>query len=599
MLGRLVAVGALWVALAAIGAAPAGAASVSVSPEPVHGTVTDDWAQINCGDGGDDCHGSYAVPAEDVEVVTLTATPSAGYSFESWTGCGLGSDGNTCQLVLRSTDSRTVTATFEDTTPPTVTLTSPGDGSLYGPGQTIPLGASAADGTGIVSRVEFLLTKPGSSSVTVVDSSAPYAASVSADSLTDGTWTVVARAFDGAGNWADSVPRSFAVDKVAPSVSVTGPGEFTASNPQVTSFAASADAVAARCYVDGGSAVSCTSATTHETAFDGGTHTVGVQVRDAAGNWSAVQSATFTVDTATPAVAIASPVEGAVTNAASVAAQFSVTDASPVTVSCRLDGQAPAPCDSPTSHTFPSPPEGTRTITVRAVDAAGNAAEATRSFVADRTGPAVTITGPAEGATVASDPVAVTYALSDATGVAARECRFGDAAFVACSETRYEQAGLPGGPVTFEIRATDRAGNVTLVRRSFTVSRGTDEGGDTSTGGTVASTVKARWKARKRHTVFRRLRVTGIPVGATLQLHCRTKDRGCPFKKRSLTPAGSTATLTHLVRRRKLKVRAVLEVRVLKPGAVGQVTRYKVRRNRAPRATTLCLPPGASKPTTC
>jgi hypothetical protein len=97
---------------------------------------------------------------------------------------------------------------------------------------------------------------------------------------------------------------------------------------------------------------------------------------------------------------------------------------------------------------------------------------------------------------------------------------------------------------------------------------------------------------------FTRLEVRGASAGMTIRLSC--KGRGCRFTKRTVKAArAGTATLTHLVRKARLRKGAVLEVRVTAPGHVGRVTRFSMRRNRLPKRTELCLPPGAGTPAAC
>jgi len=52
--------------------------TLSISPTPTHGNVTSSPAGINCGSGGSTCSASF------LGLVTLTATPDAGYTFAGW-----------------------------------------------------------------------------------------------------------------------------------------------------------------------------------------------------------------------------------------------------------------------------------------------------------------------------------------------------------------------------------------------------------------------------------------------------------------------------------------------------------------------------------
>ncbi len=93
---------------------------------PGAGTVTSDPRGINC---GSNCFESYAPET----VVTLTATPEEGSTFEGWTGGGCPSRPEPCVVVMDR--DRTVSPRFDGLTFP-VTITSLGDGGgrvTFGP----------------------------------------------------------------------------------------------------------------------------------------------------------------------------------------------------------------------------------------------------------------------------------------------------------------------------------------------------------------------------------------------------------------------------------------------------------------------------------
>ena len=80
----------------------------------------------------------------------------------------------------------------------------------------------------------------------------------------------------------------------------------------------------------------------------------------------------------------------------------------------------------------------------------------------------------------------------------------------------------------------------------------------------------------------------------------RCQGKGCPFKRKTVKPKGSTAKLGKHFEDAKLKPGTTLEVRVTAPGMVGKVVRYTFRsRRKLPSSTRRCLAPGASKPARC
>ena len=97
-------------------------------------------------------------------------------------------------------------------------------------------------------------------------------------------------------------------------------------------------------------------------------------------------------------------------------------------------------------------------------------------------------------------------------------------------------------------------------------------------------------------TTITRLRFSGVPRGAALELRCT--GRGCPFAAKRTTKVvkGTIDGLVLLGRHARLRAGQTLEARVTAPGHQGAVIRYRFRKGKRPTVTTLCLPAGASKP---
>lgn len=119
-----------------------------------------------------------------------------------------------------------------------------------------------------------------------------------------------------------------------------------------------------------------------------GTYRVDITARDLAGN-TADSSFTFHIDMTPPAIRIIKPVNGSFISG-TAAVNFTVTDISPVNTEVTADGFIPV------TGIFDSTayPDGVHYITVNAVDAAGNAATETVSFIVDNTKPEVYILEP-------------------------------------------------------------------------------------------------------------------------------------------------------------------------------------------------------------
>lgn len=95
---------------------------------------------------------------------------------------------------------------------PTVNLTSPSDGAYYSNPQAISLAANASDGDGSIDRVEFKVN----GSTVGTDFSAPY--SVNYNLPADGSYDIIATAYDNDGNSQDSPSRTVTVGVVSQTI---------------------------------------------------------------------------------------------------------------------------------------------------------------------------------------------------------------------------------------------------------------------------------------------------------------------------------------------------------------------------------------------
>lgn len=138
---------------------------------------------------------------------------------------------------------------------------------------------------------------------------------------------------------------------------------------------------------------------------------------------------------------------------------------------CRLDGPGGVgteeACTSPKSYSGLA--DGTYTFRVHAVDLAGNADQspATRTFTVDATPPETTIDSGPAGATTSTD---AQFSFSSSEAGSSFQCRLDGGTWSACTSPK-SYSGLAVGPHTFEVFATDQAGNADAspASRSWTV----------------------------------------------------------------------------------------------------------------------------------
>jgi len=278
-------------------------------------------------------------------------------------------------------------------------------------------------------------------------------------SLEDGDYTFQVRARWLAGH-VDPTPAEYhwTVDGTAPDTGL----ELASVPPALTnlpsvrfSFFASEQDVTFACSLDGAPFTPCTNPQGHDSLAEG-PHTFRVKATDRAGNVDATPSTySWVVDTVAPGTDLTST-PPALTRAAD--ARFSFSTEPGASFECRLNDAAFSPCVHP--HTYFSLGHGDYTFQVRARDAAGNvdSTPAEHRWTVDRTAPET-------GLELASAPPARTNHTSVRLSFSASEqgtsfaCSLDGAAFTPCTSPQ-DYSNLEEGPHTFEVKATDAAGNV-------------------------------------------------------------------------------------------------------------------------------------------
>lgn len=263
-------------------------------------------------------------------------------------------------------------------------------------------------------------------------------------------------------------------------VITAGPADPTGVTGATFVFTAVAGVGGHACSLDTGPYVACTSPRTYPGPLAEGRHTFRVRGQDTSGRTGPAASWTWRVDLTPPRAPVLTATPANPTG--QTAATFSFDGGeSGARFSCRLDSAAFTACTSPKTYAGPLA-EGSHTIAVRAVDAAGNIGPPTAySWRIDTTPPPppVIVSGPADPTT----DTAAAFDFTDAEYGVAFRCRLDTAAFTACTGHR-TYAGLSAGSHTFSVQAVDRAGNPsTAAVYAWTVQtpvRGFTLGGDLS-----------------------------------------------------------------------------------------------------------------------
>jgi hypothetical protein len=282
-----------------------------------------------------------------------------------------------------------ITVNNADTTPPSVSITSPASGATVS--GTIVVTANASDSVAVAS-VQFQVD---GSNFGVLDTSAPYSASLSTGTLTNGKHSLTAVAIDTAGNKATSSAVSITVNNTGnttpPTVSVTSPASGATVSGTITVTANAADSVAVasvQFQVNGsnlGAAVTSApySASLNTTTLTNGAHTLTAIATDTSNNKTTSAGVSITVNnqaTNPVIVSIVSPVAGAAVSGTIAITATATATAGVAGVQFQLDGAdlVPQVTASPYSVSWntTTATEGSHTLSATATDTKGNAATA-------------------------------------------------------------------------------------------------------------------------------------------------------------------------------------------------------------------------------
>jgi RHS repeat-associated protein len=281
--------------------------------------------------------------------------------------------------------------------------------------------------------------------------------------------TVTRSAVDLAGN-ETPVTVTLNIDKTAPKPTITAPADAAVViDPHLAITGAADDAVTIT--VNGAAATIDPVTATYTSAplsLVEGSNTIAVNATDRAGN-SGTASATVTLDSRAPQIAIATPAAEACLNATDVVVSGTVSDPNlqgvtvqgPAgTVNATVNGSA-------WSAAFANVAEGRQVFTVTASDTLGHSAVAAVAINIDRTAPVINVTdgGAPFTATLVNRPVALLVRVDDAGGNVTMTATLDGAPYVSGTAISAE------GAHTLAVTASDCAGLSAQKTLQFTVDR--------------------------------------------------------------------------------------------------------------------------------
>ena len=371
---------------------------------------------------------------------------------------------------------------------PTVSVTAPANNSSVS--GTVSVTASASDSIG-VSKVEFYVN----GTLQSTDVSTPYLYSWNTASLAAGSYTLMAMAYNAAGNAVQSanVSVNVAKDTTAPKVSVTAPANNATVSGTTTITASASDNVGVTKveFYENGILLTATNVSPYSynwntaTLTNGASYTLSAKAYDAAGNVGQSSNVSVTVNNAevnNPSGTVLIT-QGNYTNKTAVTLNLTASDAyANVAAYCISNTNT---CTTWTKLATPVTPlaitakqwtlaagaNGNRTVNVWFKDVLGNvSAPASAAITLDTTAP---VNGTLTPAQLAGNQIQLAWAgFSDATsGIAsyklvrgttlpAASCTGAAIYTPAATDTTYTDTGSQGVTYYYRLCAVDNAGNI-------------------------------------------------------------------------------------------------------------------------------------------
>ncbi|MGZ6004738.1 MAG: Ig-like domain-containing protein [Candidatus Saccharimonadales bacterium] len=272
-----------------------------------------------------------------------------------------------------------------DTTPPTVSISSPtGGAKVKG---TVTVNATASDDSGTVSKVELYVDGV---MVGSADTTAPFSFSWNTTTASNAAHSLTVKAYDPSNNVTTSSAVSVTVDNSPPTVSLTAPPAGTISGTAVTISATASDNVAVSSvdFYYGTNLITSDTTSPYSyswstCAIPNGNYALTAKANDSAGNTTTSTAVNVTIsntsscgDTQAPTTSITSPVAGSILSGTTNAVSATASDNVGVTkVELYIDGSLVA-TDVASPYSFnintTSYANGNHTLVTKAYDAVPN-----------------------------------------------------------------------------------------------------------------------------------------------------------------------------------------------------------------------------------
>lgn len=306
----------------------------------------------------------------------------------------------------------------------------------------------------------------------------------------EGEHRIDLRAWDDAGNSATATVY-LTLDLTPPSLTIDSPQEGEIFNHSLLTVTWDAEdnqpgSLMCSISIDDGPWTDVGAVSLHDMTLSEGEHSIAVRAMDQAGN-AVVAYVSVTIDTTPPSIEILFPEEGSLFNESLISIRWIVDDLTTGmgTVELML-GSGSWQDVTGVESVVTALVDGEHSVTMRALDRAGNLISITRTFIIDTQPPVVVFTSPTDGSRVNTSSITVEWDVEDTTE---STVRFdisidGGVWMEAGTETSLLAQLGSDGPHVIIVRATDEAGhsdefwlNVTVDTVSPTVTSISPNGG--------------------------------------------------------------------------------------------------------------------------
>lgn len=353
---------------------------------------------------------------------------------------------------------------------PTVSVTGPGNGSVFASPANINLTATASDSDGTIAKVEYF---NGATLIATGGAAPSFAATWS--NVTSGSYTLTAKATDNLGAATTSAPVSIIVNAPA-TIAIATPSNgqvFAApANISLTATAADSDGTVQKVeYFNGATLIgSSTGPSPFSVPWNGvasGSYTLTAKVTDNQGIVTASNPVSITVDSL-PTVSLASPAPGG-TYVAPAAISFSATASDSDGTIQKVEYYAGSTLvatgtQAPNYTASWNAPQGTHSLTAKAYDNLGLSASsgAVSITVNPNIPPNVALTGPTNGQSFpAPAEITLTATANDSDGSIAQVAFYNGASLLHTATAEpysYTWSAVPAGSYTLTAKAVDDKG---------------------------------------------------------------------------------------------------------------------------------------------